>query len=95
MVRTPYRVALRLCVIASERWDEIVAAYYQIDIVRLRPHKFASLVYAWCVERVPEDKFDEWWADLNDVLPWESADSEAAAELESASFMAMMSKGGG
>lgn len=95
MVRPPYRRAVRLCWIASGRWPEIVAAYYQIDLVRCRPHKFANLVYAWALERVPHDKIDEWHQDLDDLLPWEDADSEAAVEIESASFMAAMAAQGG
>jgi len=50
------------------------------------------LVYAWCVERVPPDKLDEWHADLVDLLPWQDSSSAAAEELESASFFAMQSR---
>lgn len=33
--------------------------------------------------------------DLHDLLPWQDSFSEAAATIESASFMAMQAKGGG
>jgi hypothetical protein len=64
------------------------------DLLRLRPHKFLSLVYAWAIERVDPDKLDDWLLELNDLLPWQDAQSQAAADLESASFFAMQGKGG-
>lgn len=64
------------------------------NLLRLRPHKFLGLVYAWAIERVDPDKLDDWLVELNDLLPWEDAQSEAAVELESASFFAMQAKGG-
>lgn len=94
MVRPPYPVAVRLCTIAAERWAEIDAAYYQMTLLRERPHRFLNMVYAWAIERVDPDKLDEWLAELADLLPWQDADSEAAAELESASFFEMQGKGG-
>lgn len=90
MVRKPYRRVVRLCWIASSRWPEIVAAYYQINLLKQTPSKFIALVYTWALERVPHDKVDEWLADLDDLLPWEDVNSDAAAEIESASFMAAM-----
>jgi hypothetical protein len=50
-------------------------------------------VYGWCLERVDPDKLDKWHAELNDLLPWQDADSMAAEELESESFFAMQAKG--
>lgn len=95
MVRPPYAAAVRLCVIAAERWPEIDAAYYQIDLLRLRPHRFLNMVYAWCIERVEHDKLDDWKMELVDLLPWQDSSSAAAADLESESFLAMQAKGGG
>lgn len=92
MVRPPYPVAVRLCTLASERWPEIDAAYYQIRLIREKPHRFLNMVYAWCIERVESDKLDEWIADLHELLPWQDADGESAAEIESDSFMSMMNK---
>jgi hypothetical protein len=88
---------VRLCTIASERWAEIDAAYYQPGrtILREKPHRFAGMVYAWAIERVPHDDLDEWLFDLRDLLPWQDSTSEAAADLESQSFLAMQAKGGG
>ncbi len=94
MVRPPYPAVVRLCTIAAERWGELAAAYYQISLLRQKPHQFANLVYAWCIERVAYDKLDDWEADLVDLLPWQDAQSTAAEEIESASFMSMMGKGG-
>lgn len=90
-----YPACVRLCAIAADRWDEIVAAYPQTNLLRVPRWKFLSLVYSWCIERVEPDKLDEWLQDLNDLLPWQDSTSDAAADLESASFMAMMQNGGG
>lgn len=92
MVRPPYPVVVRLCTIAAERWPEIDAAYYQIRLIREKPHRFLNMVYAWCIERVEHDKLDEWLSDLNELLPWQDVDSEAAIEMESQSFLDMMAK---
>ena len=81
MVRPPYAAVVRLCVIASQRWAEIDAAYYQITLLRQSPHRFANLVYSWAIERVEHDKLDEWLAELIDLLPWQDTNSEAAANL--------------
>lgn len=78
----------------ADRWAEIDAAYYQINLLRERPHRMANMVYAWAIERVDPDKFDEWLADLAELLEWQTSDSEAAANLESQSFFDMQSKGG-
>ena len=94
MVRPPYPAAVRLCSIASERWAELDAAYYQINLLRQRPHRFLNLVYSWCIERVEHDKLDDWLNELNDLLPWQDSSSEAAVNLESESFLAMQAKGG-
>lgn len=93
MVCEPYPRAVRLCLIAAERWAEIDAAYYQINLLRLRPHRFMNLVYSWCIERVDPDSLEEWLFDLDDLLPWQDATSEAAVNAESESFMSMMAKG--
>lgn len=90
MVWPPYRRVVRLCWIVGGRWSEIVAAYYQINLLRQPMHKFIALVHAWALERVPHDKMDEWITEMEDLLPWEDVASEAAAEIESASFMAAM-----
>lgn len=37
---------------------------------------------------------EEWLLDLEELLPWQDTDSEAAIEAESASFMNMLGKGG-
>lgn len=90
-----YCATVRLCHIAADRWPELVASYYQTNLLREPLWKFSSLVYAWCIERVDPDKLDEWLTDLNDLLEWQSADSAAAEELESASFFAMQAKSQG
>jgi hypothetical protein len=86
---------VRLCAIASERWAEIDAAYYQINLLRQKPHRFASMVYAWAIERVESDNLDDWLTELRDLLPWQDSTSETAVDLESQSFLAMQAKGGG
>jgi hypothetical protein len=52
------------------------------------------LVYAWAIERVDPEKLDDWEQELVDLLPWQDSQSEAAAEIESESFMSMQAKGG-
>lgn len=96
MVRPPYPVVVRLCVYASERWAEIDAEYHALPIplLRQKPHRFANLIYAWCIERVQHDKIDEWLQELEELLPWQDASSEAAIDAESASFFDMMNKKG-
>lgn len=59
----------------------------------MSPHRLLNMVYSWAIERVPSDKLDDWLQDLSDLLPWQDADSEAAANMESESFMSMMAKG--
>ena len=75
--------------ILSERWPEIDAAYYPANILRERPHRLLNLVYTWCLERLEHDKIEEWEQDLHELLPWQDATSEAAAQMESDSFRAM------
>lgn len=93
MVRPPYPVVIRLCCLLAERWAEIDAAYYQIDLLNQRPSRILGLVYAWAIVRIADEDRDDWLADLADLLPWQDTSGEAAAEIESASFMAMMQKG--
>lgn len=82
---------IRLCQITAERFGEITAAYYQIpNLLDLQPWKLLSLVYTWCLERVPSDKLQEWITELNDPLPWQGTDSEAAANAESEAFFRAM-----
>jgi len=95
VVRPPYPAVVRLCALASTRWAEIDAAYYQINLLRQKPHRFVNLVYAWAIERVPHDKLEQWEMDLVDLLPWQDATSTAAETIESDSFFAMQARGGG
>lgn len=94
MVRPPYPAVVRLCLLASERWGEIAAAYHAspVPLLRLKPHMYLNYVYTWALERVPPDKVDDWNAELVDLLPWQDSQSLAAEEIESASFYAMMSR---
>lgn len=84
---------MRLCRIAADHWGALSSHYYQINLLRQKPYRFASLVLAWAVERVEHGKLDAWLQDLNELLEWQDADSEAAIDLESESFMKMMAKG--
>lgn len=86
-------MAVRLCQIGADHFGAISAHYYQINLLRQKPYRYASLVLAWAIERVEHGKLDEWLADLNELLEWQDADSDAAIELESESFMKMMAKG--
>ena len=90
MVRPPYPVAVRLCWIASERWDEIESHYHAttIPLLRLSLSAFAGRVYAWTVNKVPQDKLEEWEQEMTDLLPWQTGTSESAEDIESDSFYA-------
>lgn len=96
MVRPPYPVAVRLCGIAAERWAELDAVYHAspTPLLRMPPHRYLNMVYSWCIERIEADKLEDWLVELADLLPWQDADSEAAVNLESESFLAMQAKGG-
>lgn len=84
---------MRLAGLASSVWPQLEAHYYQIELLDLHPAKLLNLVYVWYLQNIPSDKIDEVLTELDDLLPWEDSTSEAAAEIESASFMAMMAKG--
>lgn len=88
-------MAVRLCSLAASRWAEIDAYYHAspTPLLRMKPHRFLNMVYAWAIERVPSDKRDDFEMDLVDLLPWQDVESEAAADMESQSFMNMMAKG--
>lgn len=93
MVRHPYQRAVRLCVLASDRWSEIDAAYYQINLMRQPPWRIVSLVNAWALPRIEHGKLSEWEAELLELLPWQDTDSQAAIDLESESFFNMQARG--
>lgn len=90
----PFPTALRLYVIAAERWPEIDSAYASIDLIRYPPHRFMNLVYGWCVQRIDPEKREEWESMLADPLPNQvtekSAPTPFQAEDEGASFMATL-----
>lgn len=58
-------------------------------------HRYVALTYAWAIERVDPEKIEDWEFDLVDLLPWQDAQSEAATQIESDSFFAMMATNGG
>lgn len=64
-----------------------------MPLLRQKPHRFVSLVYAWAIQRIEHDKIEEWEQWLEELLPWQDSTSEAAANAESDSFYAMMNKG--
>lgn len=53
---------------------------------------YLNFIYAWCLPRVDPEELDQWITDLDDLLPWQDSTTEAAANIESQSFMNMMSK---
>lgn len=89
---TPYQTALRLYAIADERWPEIEAAYYEVDLLRFPPAKFLNCVYTWCIARIDPEKREQWDIQLAEPLPGREKDkpSEATIEAEGAGFMALM-----
>lgn len=95
MVRHPYPRAVKLSALLSDRFREITSAYYLIpNLLALPGWKLMSMVYSWAIERVDPEKLDEWIVELDDLLPWQDSNTEAAEEIESASFFDMQSKGG-
>lgn len=92
---------MRLCSLASHYWPQLDAAYYNIvddrgrrGLLRQHPARFVSLVYAWAVERVDPEGLEDWEFGLVDLLPWQDSQSEAAAQMESDTFMANRGRGG-
>lgn len=68
----PYRRALRLHLIADDNWHAVEARYYQIELMRVSPRKFCSLVYAWLIEHADEEKRQEIDKLLDEPLPGEA-----------------------
>lgn len=90
-------MVVRLCsYYLAPRWAEIDAHYHAspVPLLRMRGHRLLSMVYAWAIERIPSDKLDDWLVEMNDLLPWQDIESEAAINLESESFFAAQAKGG-
>jgi hypothetical protein len=90
--RAPFPEALRLYVIAAERWAEIDANYYSIDLISYPPHRFMNLIYGWCVERVQTEKREEWELMLSEPLPGQAkaAPTPLQVDQEAADFMATL-----
>jgi len=55
--------------ILADRYDELMAEHYPSQILREPPRVIVGLVYAWAIERVASDKFDDWLTELRDLLP--------------------------
>jgi len=87
--RPPYPTALRLYAIAVERWAEVEAHYFSIDLLGVSPRKFLNLVYAWCVQFMDAEKREEWDVMLEAPLPG-AKPTEAQIEREGESFLAAM-----
>lgn len=94
MVWPPYQVVLRLYYIASEHWPVIDAHYASVDLIRLPAHRFLNCVYAWCLDRVPPDKAEEWIIMLNEPLQGRAKKepSDMEAQIEGESFMNFMAQ---
>lgn len=91
MDRAPYPAALRLYLIAEERWPEIDTEYLSTDLLRLPAVRFCNAVYTWCLHRIEDDKREQWEYMLNAPLPGqEERVTENVAEVEGAAFMQMM-----
>lgn len=93
---------MRLCSLAAAYWSQLDAHYFNIENARGKrgllhqpPARFVGLTYAWAIERVAPEKVEDWEFELVDLLPWQDSQSEAATEIESDSFFAMMATGGG
>lgn len=88
----PYQAALRLYVIAEQRWAEIEIAYITSDLLRFPPAKFLNAVYVWCLERIEPEKLEQWLFQLSAPLPGEEDKvSETTQEVEGDAFMNAMS----
>jgi hypothetical protein len=99
VVRPPYPVALRLYLIAAERWPEIDAAYASVDLMRLPTYRFLNCIWTWCVDRVPSDKREDWITQMNEPLPGRKvkrAPTQAELDADADTFMiALAAHGGG
>jgi hypothetical protein len=96
-VEAPYQVAVRLYAIAAGRWAELDAEYASIDMIRLPPHRFLNLVFAWCVRRFhKQEDLEQWMFQLEQPLPGDEKKKPSQTDLqaESDSFMSLMAKQG-
>lgn len=58
------------------------AAYYQIDLMRVSPRKFCSLVYAFIIKNADEDQRKEVNNALDAALPGEAKRAPSQAEID-------------
>jgi hypothetical protein len=85
--RPPYQVALRLLGIAAERWAEIEAHYYQVDLLRLPPHKFFNHLWAWCVSQFHDpEKYEEWVFQMESPLEGQTLPTAGNLAADAESF---------
>jgi len=89
VVRPPYQVAVRLCLIAQERWVEIdgEAALHGQDLMLLPLDRFLNAIYMWCVQRIEPDKLDQWRSQLWGPIPGRAV-TQATVEQDLEQFAA-------
>lgn len=92
MVGPPYQVAVRLILIAQERWVEIdgeatLKGGQVHDLMMLPVDRFLNAVYVWCIQRLSEEDFDRWVTELNAPLLGRETERDHIAEMDAfASF---------
>lgn len=95
MGRPPYQAALRLCVLAQDRWAEVDAAYLQADLVRLPYDRFLNAVYTFFVKSLvdpndlkgSQERKEEFDMILDTPIGDETSSGTFTDEQEADSFM--------
>jgi hypothetical protein len=88
VVRTPYPVVLRLYVLAEDYWEILSAHFYQIDLMKLEPHRLLTLIYGWIKTLISPDDWEMFEMELTSPLPGkEGQPSETEMEQEGDLFM--------
>jgi len=91
VVRPPYAVVVRLCLIAADNWPLIDGEHPSVDLMRLPPYRFFNVVWAWSLGKVqPEDR-EEWIRSMNAPLDPKAPPTPEQEEQEGADFLAAMS----
>lgn len=94
MVGKPYARAVRLYAIAVDNWDVLNGSFPDLNIALLPSHKFLSVVFKWCLDRIEHDKLEGWIVALNEPLPWmmDRGPSPEQLEREGNDFMNFMNQ---
>jgi hypothetical protein len=93
VVWPPYQLVARLYAAAIHNWPAVEGSHPNVDLLRLPMHKFLSVIWIWCLERVKPEDQEEWRMMMEAPFPGEAGQARPAPfseEEEADSFMALM-----